>query len=469
MLVLLAALGAASCTRGEEGVERDAPPNVLLITVDTLRADHLGAWGDRLVDTPALDALAEGALVFEDATTAIPITTPSLASLITSRVPREHGALNNTFDLDFAGTTLPEALARRGWRTGAFMPSFLADKAGFRRGFDVYDSPRLGDDLRTADDVVHRAATWMQSVEAEGDGPWFCWLHVLEPHSPYAPGAELEAKYLPPGSGPVDERLRHECLRVERLDYSPEDVEVVRALYRGEVEATDRALAPLLDWVDGHAPGGARAFAGDVLVVFASDHGEMLYEQHDYVGHTAWLYEEMLRVPLLIRFPGGAARGRHAAPANLVDVMPTLLGALGIRPPLGDGIDLLADYAAGERLIVHETFAPEGHYDQQAVRQGSHKYHRPIRDLREDSLRPRGPRLFELSEDRSESNDRAGALPEVVDALEAAFAQWSARRPDPRGVEHPAASPELLEALGALGYTEGAFRETAADDLEGDP
>ena len=440
---LLLAAALAACSE-EPGPRR---PSVLLVTVDTLRADHLDAWGDTRVDTPALDALAREALVFERAWTPVPITTPSLASLLSSRLPRNHGALNNTYDLDASEVTLAEILAEEGYATGAFLPSFLGDKPGFRQGFETYDTPTLKDPLRTGPQVVGRALEWLGRMEAKGDRPWFCWVHLMEPHSPYSPGPELERKYLPPGVLRVPEGLREEVFG-EPVERSPEEVEVLRALYRGEVEATDRALAPLLDWA------GER---GEVLTVFTADHGEVLYEHERYVGHTAWLFEEQLRVPLLFHFTSGRSAGeRTDLPASLLDVAPSVLGVLGISfESPGGGLDLLAAEPGVERVLVHETFAPEGHYDQQALREGSRKLHLP-------SERPGSrPRLFDLARDPGETRDLAGEEPAERLRLEELFHGWAARQRDPDQARRPdvdEAMREKLEDLGYLQATRGGAR-----------
>ena len=308
----LAVLALLPLGAGCSGAVPDEGSNLLLITVDTLRADHLGAHGDRLVDTPALDAFAARSLVFEEAWTPIPITTPALGSLMTSTLPQNHGALNNSYDLDASALTLADVLAGEGYATGAFLPSWLANKPGFRTGFEQYDAPAFGQPHRDGDEVVERALAWMEAREAEDARPWFVWVHLLEPHSPYEPGPELEAKYLPPDTSWVDPALRNEVFG-ESIPRTAEQVEIIRALYRGEVEATDRALAPLLDWVESHRRGGERAERGDVLTVFTADHGELLYEHEEYVGHTAWLWEEMLRVPLWFHWTSGREPARSSS------------------------------------------------------------------------------------------------------------------------------------------------------------
>jgi len=313
---------ATACSDSKPGA---LPPNLLLITVDTLRADHLGPWGDTLVDTPAIDGFAADAYVFDEAFTAIPITTPSLGSMLTGVLPRHHGALNNTDDLSMELETLPMALAELGYKTAAFLPTFLADKPGFKRGFATYDFPALGQPSRPGGEVVARAMNWLG--EQEGEQPWFVWVHLVDPHAPYDPGPVLEAKYLPNHKGAIPARLRGEVF-LDGVAPPPKELEIIRALYRGDVELTDQALAPLLSFaregdLQSVSPGSGQGPANgrELITLFTADHGEMLGEKHGYVGHTGYLDEEMLRVPFLVHFSSGAYAGnRSYFPAYALDV-----------------------------------------------------------------------------------------------------------------------------------------------------
>ena len=431
-------LGAMALVLGACGGQTDRP-NLLLITVDTLRADHLEAYGDAAVDTPALDAFLAEAVVFEHAWTVIPITTPSLGTLLTSRMPRNHGALNNAYDLTAPDPTLAMALSEEGWNTAAFLPTFLADKAGFRRGFARYEHPSMHQQPWTGEEVVGRALSFLDEVEPEGE-PWFLWVHLIEPHSPYDPGPELEAKYLPEGAR-VTRDMRFETFG-EGLAREPGSVELLRGLYRGEVERTDRCLEPLLARV--------RAAEAPVLTVFTADHGEMLYEEHDYVGHTAWLREPTLAIPLAFHANDGRlSPERRSDPVTLLDVAPTLLGLVHLSwTSLDGGVDLFEDRADPQRLIVHETYAPEAFRDKVAVRRGAH-FLEGIREGDPGAAPPADPGSWTwpgLADDpRGDARD-----------LEDAYRAWSAKQLDPRSHARAEVDAATRRALEKMGYAQGA-------------
>jgi arylsulfatase A-like enzyme len=436
--------------------------DLLLVTVDTLRADAVGFGGGATGDTPGLDALASESLVFPRARTPIPITSPALASLLTGRWPRNHGLLDNAFDLG-RGPTLVEALADAGYGCAAFLPSFLADKPGLHPGFDLYSHPTLGQPPRRAQELVGEALAWIEATEAAGDDPWFLWLHALEPHAPYAGPAEeeqfcLAAAGLAGASVPPSLRLPRPS-GAAPLD----DVQrtLLAALYRAEVRGTDRALAPLWEKVQARRSGG-RA----LLTVFTADHGELLGTRHDYVGHTAWLYEEMLRVPLLLHRSDGFGRGvRSELDASLHDVAGTVAAALEVDfAPTDQALDLFASFAERpRRLLVAETFAPEGEFDQQAVFFDGRKLHRAVfgPDGAPSAARPDYPRLYDLSVGgeygpTAEGLDLAPGQPQDVERLDRLFAAWSFGQSAPAEWTRPAVGGELQRALEALGYSQGA-------------
>lgn len=445
-------LGAVLCLLGcsSGAPTEDLRPDLVLITIDTLRADHVEPWktllagpdGPAPVDTPAMDAFAAESIAFESAFSAVPITTASLGSMLTGRLPRHHGALNNADDLALDVPTMTMALADAGYETAAFLPSFLADKEGFRRGFETYAFPPLGEPFWMGEELVGRVMDFLDQREAapEPRRPLFLWVHVLDPHAPYDPGPELEAKYLAGLELPAEipARLRNEVF-LKADAPTPEETEVIRALYRGDVEKTDRALAPLLARLSSTMPGER-----EIYTLLTADHGELLAEHEGYVGHTGWLYEETLRVPFLVH----NSRGRDAGevwgyPAFSPDVAPTLLALTG-DPALaaeearllttGDGsMSLLApevralfeearrggqEQLLQGRLLVSETFAPEGFFDQRAARLG------PLKWI-VDSAPERPGGRFDLARDPREQ------LP------------WTTSQPPPEsGVSFPA-----LEAL----------------------
>lgn len=452
-LVAALALFGASCG------QHPPQPHVLLITVDTLRADHLDAYGDLAVDTPALDAFLDAAVVFENSWTVVPITTPSLGSLLTSRTPRNHGAINNSYDLTSPDPTLAMALSEAGYRTGAFLPTFLADKPGFKRGFDRYDHPRLGEESWSGHEIVRRALSFQEEIEAEG-GRWFVWVHLIEPHSPYAPGEELEAKYLPPGATPTEEH-RSETYG-EGTFTTTEEIEIIRALYRGDVELTDRCLEPMLE--------RARDPGARILTVFTADHGEMMFEHANYFGHTAWLHEPILRVPLAFHHSDGSLpAARRTDPVTQLDVSATLLGQLGVpwHSPEG-GLDLFTDEAPRDRMVIHETFAPESFRDKFAVRRGKWKMQvaaggKWIKGSSATDFRQINDLAADPTESRAGDPGSAGAA--FVD-LQRRYQQWKAGQPATDSLKRKELDIETLRALEAMGYTQGFLRVNELDHYD---
>ena len=429
-VVLLGACGAAP---------RDARPNVLLVTIDGLRPDQLAAQDGAGVETPALDALLAEALVFEQAFTVAPITTASLGALLTARMPRNHGALNDGYDLAGTEPTLITVLDGAGYRTAAFLPDFLAGQPGFVRGLDL--SAASGPDP-AGDLLVERALDFIRGAEADGE-PWFVWVHLLETRSPYAPGPELEAQRVPAGAA-VEERLRQETCG-ERDHLAPEAVQVMQALYQGEVERADRSLAPLLERVRGDG--------ANTVTVLTAAHGEHFYEALNYVGHDAWLFESMLRVPLAFHRSGGALAGARRDPVTQLDVAPTLLALLGLPWPSRDGgQDLIAAPAAADRILVHETFAPQSFRDKIALRQGAWKFQEARgQNWMQDETQADFRRITNLADDPREIS-AVPARPEAGPAfvrLRTLFDEWAGTQADPAKSRNPALDERTRSKLQA--------------------
>ena len=299
---LLVALTLGACGRGAPpAASPAAPPSVLLVTIDTLRADRLGAYGDAQARTPHLDALARRSLVFERAFAPAPLTLPSHATLLTGLLPPAHGVRGNgSFALGAGPPTLAEALGARGLRTAAFVGGFpVSRRFGLARGFEHYDdalakAPGLHFEFaeRRAPEVVSAARGWL----AQQAGPVFVWVHLFDPHAPYDP---------PPAYAGPDP-------------------------YRGEIAATDAALGGLLEAWD--------ARAGRSYVAVTSDHGEA-FGEHGEESHSLFVYDVTLRVPLLLRGPGIGAR-RETTPVGLSDLAATLLARVGGTGPTLPGRDL---------------------------------------------------------------------------------------------------------------------------------
>jgi len=349
--VALAVLCGVGALAGCERAAAPAPRGVLLITVDTLRADALGTYGAPGGLTPRLDALADAALVFEAAYAPAPFTFPSIAAILSGEHPGNLGIRTNLSQLPPDVPTLASTLRERGFRTGAAVSSYvLRGKSGLADDFDVYDDVLLQREQtrdtpeRIAHDTTDAAlAVLDRLLEAPESAPpqWLLWVHYQDPHGPYTPPPDLvaQARRLEPEAGSLDVLAdnhggagipAYQALADER------DVADYRAAYRAEVAYTDAELGRLLDGL------AARGLDRSTLLAFTADHGEALGEHDVYFAHGHDLTDELVRVPLLLRGPG-IEPGRRRDVVSLLDLYPTLLRQVA-EPPPGDrpGRDLLA-------------------------------------------------------------------------------------------------------------------------------
>jgi arylsulfatase A-like enzyme len=338
-------------------------PNVVLVVVDTLRADHLGAYGYDRPTSPAIDArLAARGTLFEEAYAQAPWTLPSMLSVLTGRSPGELARPEEgPFAVPETAPTLAERLRAAGYRTGAFVANpTLAAEAGFDRGFETWWTPpaepaslSLG-----AEAVNRRALPWL---DAHAAAPFFLYLHYLDPHDPYAPpdSGAVESPFLPDYAGDVDGTMVHGLYLGEVELADPEaDRRQLAALYDAEIAYVDARIGELLDAFP-------EPLARETLFVFTSDHGEELGDHGGWKhGHT--LYNEQIRVPLVFRWDGRVRDGnRVSGSVRLLDVVPTVLSAAGLDlPPELDGADLmpvLAGMATLPRRVAmaeHLSFGP---------------------------------------------------------------------------------------------------------------
>ena len=412
-------------------IRRTGDQNILLVTIDTLRADALGAYGGA-ARTPNLDALAARGLRYDFAHAHAVVTLPSHASILTGRYPFEHGIRDNTgYRLRAGERTAAGLLKARGYATAAFIGAFpLNSRFGLAQGFNLYDD-RLAENLASSDFVIaERSATGVVDAArrwiSEQQGRWFAWVHVFDPHAPYAP---------PP----------------------PYDREYARSPYHGEVAFTDMALGPLLET--------AGATARPTLVIVTSDHGEALGE-HGEQTHGLFAYEATLRVPLIVAQlpPAGtdarAPRGRVSrAAATHVDILPTLLDAVEADVPDDLPGRTLLDARAGdpERTSYFEAMSASlsrGWAPLEGVLAGRQKYiSLPI------------PEIYDLAADPSEQVNLAPSDPARMRVLDAKLRGFGAAAPAAQVAE----SSEVLSRLRALGYVSGTAARKPAYTDEDDP
>jgi arylsulfatase A-like enzyme/Tfp pilus assembly protein PilF len=413
-------------------------PNVLLITIDTLRADHLGCYGDRSASTPTLDALAARGVRFETTVAHAPLTGPSHASILTGHTPLGHGFRNNSgFVLAPQVKTAAEDFAQAGYRTAAFVSGFPLDRRfGFSRGFETYDDhlPRGNDRRRTpyverfADATTDAVLHWLGASSPGGaahPAPWFLWVHYYDPHAPYEPPPDLARQF----SG------------------SP---------YDGEVAFVDRQIARVLQALDQDKQ-NART-----IVLATADHGESLGE-HGEGTHGIFLYDATLRVPWLMAGPGIAAGAVPKTMARSIDILPTLLDYAGL--PAGRDLEgrSLRPAAEGREMPDAPSYA-ESLYSElelgwaplHAWRTATFKYIKAPR-----------PELYDLRADAGETANRIGEQPARARDLGAAL-ETELRHPVPT-TEAPAVDPETAERLRALGYVSGGAPARRAGEAPRDP
>ena len=406
--------------------------NVLLVTIDTLRRDRLGAYGSTAGLTPTLDRLAASGIVYSRAFSHVPMTLPAHTSILTGRLPASHGVHNNTaFRLADDVPTLAATMKHAGYRTGAFVGAFVLDaRFGLNRGFDEYDDryPHSGGtqtfrfDERRGSEVVQAAGDWIlnqgSGLRAQGNLPWFAWVHLFDPHAPYD---------------------------------APPEYRAGRAPYDAEVFYADAMLGRLIDRL-------RAAHALDrTLIVVTADHGESLGE-HGETTHGLFAYDATIAVPLILAAPS-VPPGRVDALVGHDDIMPTILDLAGVAPPAGmDGRTLVTAPPVDRRIAFEALDAnlTRGWAPLTGVISGRWKYiDLPIREL------------YDVLADPREATNVAERDAAHRDPLARAVARTA---PSPqRGESSTALDADAAARLRALGYASGAALPrkdayTAADD-----
>jgi arylsulfatase A-like enzyme/Flp pilus assembly protein TadD len=407
-------------------------PNILLITVDTLRADHLGCYGDKGIRTPAIDALAARGVLFARAFAHTPSTLPSHTNILLGLTPNAHGVHDNSnFIVRKDFLTLAEWLKAQGYATGAFVGAFPLDsRFGLVQGFDVYDDnygSQGPTDMtfveRKADVVVGKALEWLEGRT----GPWFLWIHLFDPHQPYEPPEPFRSQY--PGNP-----------------------------YDGEIAFVDSALAKLLGFLE------ERNLTDRTAVIFTADHGESLGE-HGESTHGYFAYNATLHVPLILALPG-AKPARVEANVCHVDVFPTVCGFLGKKEPPGLQGRSLLPLVQGKSLAARPVYfeALTAYYNRgwaplRGYIQGREKYmDSPI------------PEVYDLEKDFAELDNIAGLddLAKIKKTFSELVRSESSPLADKAGQNMDRTTAEKLRSLGYLASPQTPLRKdfTAEDDLK---
>ena len=423
-----------------------ASPNIILITVDTVRADRMGFLGSKLGLTPNLDTLARQSVVFTRAYSQVPLTAPSHATILTGTYPQFHQVRDFQVPLGKDLPYAPEILRTHGYRTGAFIGAMVLDPGaglarGFDRGFDTYDAGfhegRPGEDRyrsteRRGAEVVAHALAWLNRHPR---GPFFMWVHLYDPHDPYDPPEPYKSKY-------------------------------AAAPYDGEIAYADSAVGKLLSQLR------ARGLYDGAVIAVMSDHGESLGD-HGEDFHGFFLYDETIHVPIVIKLPGGDSAGKRIANrVGLVDVLPTILQAVGVAvPPEVQGeslLGLMTPKAPAESAGVPETSQDRPAYAEteyghraygwsslRAFRTGKYLYvEAPRRELYDQSADPQA--------EHNLSATSAAVTGTLAGQLDAFLQKTSSARELPK----LAVDPEAQEKLAALGYVASGSNDSKASATE---
>jgi arylsulfatase A-like enzyme len=430
------ALAALLCWLAAGCAEAPPPPraNLILISIDTLRADRIGAYGYARGTSPRIDALARGGLLFENAVAESGWTLPSHVTMLTGLAPRTHGVNLPAMRVGADTELLAERLRGAGARTfGSTAGIFVGARHGFDRGFQVFD-----DERKPLPATLERAQTFLAGLER--DERFFLFLHTYDVHCPYEPADASARLFHSEAAEPFETAGKCGNPHFNEQPLADAQLRHLSDLYDASVFDADAAIGGFVDWLE------ARGLLASTLLVITSDHGEELGE-HGLVGHEGTVYAEALRVPLVIAGPGLAA-ARFATPVGLADLEPTLLELLGVEPPAQLDGRSLAPLFRGLPLEEQPRFSE---VRWKARRESAMtRTHHLVEDLEQG-----GFELFDLRADPADATDLSQAAPELASELLAALRAFRARPGATRNAQPIGdPGPARLAELRALGYVE---------------
>jgi arylsulfatase A-like enzyme/tetratricopeptide (TPR) repeat protein len=426
----------------QRGVKK---PNVILFTLDTTRADHLGCYGYPNVRTPNLDALAGQGVLFEQAASATPLTLPSHCTIMTGMYPTRHGVrINGNTALGDEQMTLAEVFSAQGYQTGAFIAAFVLDgRWGLKQGFQYYDDHfdlkkykhlDLGAVQRPGNEVMDAALGWL---EGQKDKPFFAWIHLYDPHMPYEPPEPYRSEYGPRG---------------------------LTGLYDGEIAFMDAQIGRCVDWL------ARNSLVKNTVILLVGDHGEAL-GSHGERTHGFFIYDYAVHVPLIVVTPLPDLRGKRvASQVKTADVFPTLLELAGISSPgKAQGRSLLPTmFRPGRKDGVYaysESLAPNlqfGWSSLHSLRTEHYKY-----------IDAPAAELYDISQDGDEQTNLCQQHPDIARKMKAdldrLMAETSQGAPAPQAANLDKDTVERLAALGYLGAPVRAKKATGGSVPLADP
>ena len=487
--VLATGVAALTAPLGCRRAPPPAPPHIVLLTVDTLRADRIGAMGNAPrggSPSPVADALAERGVLFTQCYAPRGQTHPSLASMLTGKFPITHGLRDNGMSLETEHVPFPVLLRQRGYRTAAFCSNLDRTRWPFWvRGFDVAEDGvegmlqeeggALGFRYHAVWDerTIDKALTWIETLEEPVSAPVFLWVHLYDVHQPYTPSDDALARFADPAyDGPFshprgeDPDAPHNAVAphlsawaLGDRAYDDADLAQVDALYDAGILDVERRLQRVLDALD------ARGILDDALVCYSSDHGDELGRHDGYFGHGNSIYDAVLKIPMILAWPGRLPAGRRVdGLCQNLDVFATVLEAAGIEAPAGaESLSLLPAARGDADAALREHVFGEWEDLLYSVSDGTWK---AIANPR--GARPRKPpykhrpgasfpyecfELYRVADDPEELVDVYGQHPEEWDRLRTALRRFLAQPGHRRPLALPDDADPALEALGYVGST----------------
>jgi arylsulfatase A-like enzyme len=416
--------------------------HVVLISIDTCRADHLGCYGYSRNTTPNIDALAREGNLFNHVISPVPMTLPAHSSMLTGTIPLYHKVRDNIgYKLDESYTTLAEMMKTNGFTTAAFVGAYVLDsKFGLSQGFDTYDDEiEASDDIssavneRSADQVTLLANRWLSSHRND---KFFLFLHYYDPHSDYNVHPEFDFR-------------------------SFIGVQTIGDKYDSEIAFTDHYIGIVINKLK------ELGLYESTLIIVTADHGESMSNQHDEVGHAYFIYHSTVQVPMIIKIPGVSTSRRFHQTVGLIDILPTICSLTGIE--VADhiqGVDLCSYLenripASNDRHLYCESLTPTiyGAASLRALVTNQWKYIHTIR-----------PELYNLADDPDEKKNLLEKHPQQGKALKSDLMDLLGKYEDTAAADKIALDPEVIKRLESLGYVSGKINEgTGLQANQGDP
>jgi arylsulfatase A-like enzyme len=428
----------------------ELPPNILLISIDSLRADHLGCYGYERPTSPAIDALGQEGVIFGEAISQAPWTLPSHASLLTSLYGRTHQTNDISRQLPSQVPTIASELSKAGYETAAVVSgTFMKKQFGLNSGFDHYDddiaemSHKESHEAVTSPGIHQKAEEFLADVQE----PFMLFLHYWDVHYDYDPPPPYDTKFDPDYEGSITSKSFLKNRRIQP-GMAEADLDHVVSLYDGEIGWVDEHIAKLLANLE------ASGLDERTIVILTADHGDEFFE-HGGKGHSHSLYHELVHVPLIIRGPGITPGGRISAPVELIDIMPTILDLTGLDAPEGLQGRSLKHALGGAELPSQPVFSettrarikkPDPWAESWSVQNGQLKLIQHGEGPNGEPARP--DERYDLAADPREQSSLGGE----ANPLEEAMERWMARVPLGLGTENNGVDKATMEQLKAHGY-----------------